>query len=144
MRERKRFIFFSRITSRVLYNALIFHYFGGMPPYGYPKQKKQHKLVRILRNRTYTIMLISTALVLAYFLFSTKGFVSRYRIGAELEEKESRVVELKRDMQNLARERDRLLEDNKAIEHVARETHGMIKPGEIVYRILPAKEQKSK
>jgi cell division protein FtsB len=136
--------FFSRITSRVLYNALIFHYFGGMPPYGYHKQKKQHKVVRVLKNRTYTILLVSTALVMAYFLFSTKGFVSRYRISDDLQDKRDRVVALKRDMQNLARERDRLRDDKKAIEHVARETHGMIKPGEIVYRIIPAKEKKSK
>jgi cell division protein FtsB len=113
-----------------------------MPPYGYPKQRKQHKLVRVLKNRTYTILFISTVLVMAYFLFSTKGFVSRYQISVDLEETQDRVIALRRDMQNLSRERDRLLNDNKAIEHVARETHGMIKPGEIVYRIIPAKERK--
>ncbi|MFA6234149.1 MAG: septum formation initiator family protein [Bacteroidota bacterium] len=100
--------------------------------------------MRILKNRTYTILLVSTALVMAYFLFSTKGFVSRLQISGDLQEKKDRVVALKRDMQNLSRERDRLRDDNKTIEHVARETHGMIKPGEIVYRILPAKEHKSK
>ena len=115
-----------------------------MPPFGYPKQRKQHKVVRILKNRTYTILLVSSALVLTYFLFSTKGFVSRVRISADLEEKKDRVVELQRDMQNLTRERDRLRDDNKAIEHVARETHGMIKPGEIVYRIVPEKARKEK
>ncbi len=115
-----------------------------MPPFGYPKQRKQHKLVRILKNRTYTILLVSAALVMTYFLFSTKGFVSRIRINADLEEKRERVVELNRDMQNLTRERDRLREDKKAIEHVARETHGMIKPGEIVYRIVPEKPRKEK
>jgi cell division protein FtsB len=115
-----------------------------MPPYGYPKQRKQHKLVRVLKNRTYTILLVSSALILGYFLFSTKGFVSRVRIGDELEMKQERVIALKRDMQNLSRERDRLRDDKKAMEHVARETHGMIKPGEIVYRILPAKEARNK
>ncbi|MFZ1731360.1 MAG: septum formation initiator family protein [Bacteroidota bacterium] len=70
--------------------------------------------------------------------------MSRYQISADLQDKQDRVIALKRDMQNLARERDRLRDDHKAIEHVARETHGMIKPGEIVYRILPAKAPKNK
>ena len=39
-------------------------------------------------------MLVSAALVMTYFLFSTKGFVSRIRINADLEEKRERVVEL--------------------------------------------------
>ncbi|MBE0643295.1 MAG: septum formation initiator family protein [Bacteroidetes bacterium] len=87
-------------------------------------------------------MLVSATLVLTYFLFSTKGFVSRVQISADLQDKKDRVIALQRDMQNLTRERDRLRDDHKAIEHVARETHGMIKPGEIVYRIVPAKENK--
>lgn len=114
-----------------------------MPPYGYPKQRKQHKLVKLLKNRTYTILIVSTVLVLGYFVFSTKGFFSRIQISRDLEQKEERVLALQRDLQNLGRERDRLRDDRKAAERVARETHGMIKPGEIVYRILPA-EQKTR
>ena len=113
-----------------------------MPPYGYPKQRKQHKVVRVLQNRTYTILLVSAILISGYFLFSTKGFVSRLRINGEVEEKQERVLTLKRDIQNLSRERDRLKNDHKAVEHVARETHGMIRPGEIVYRVLPSEDRK--
>lgn len=115
-----------------------------MPPYGYPKQRKQHKVVRVLQNRTYTILLVSAILISGYFLFSTKGFVSRLRISGDVQQKQERVIALQRDMQNLSRERDRLKLDNKAVEHVARETHGMIKPGEIVYRILPSEDRKKK
>ena len=115
-----------------------------MPAYGYPKQRKQHKLVRVLQNRTYTILLVSVALVLGYFLFSTKGFVSRMQLNGDIAEKQERVLELRRDIQNLGRERNRLRDDKKAIEHVARETHGMIKQGEIVYRILPAEKKTKK
>ncbi len=115
-----------------------------MPPYGYPKQRKQHKLVRILKNRTYTILLVSALFVAGYFLFSTKGFVNRLQIGGELEDKQDRVISLKRELQNLEHERDRLRDDYKAVEHVARETHGMLRPGEVVYRIIPAKSHKKK
>lgn len=115
-----------------------------MPAYGYPTRRKQNKLMRVLKNRTYSILLISAVLILGYFLFSTKGFVSRMQISAELREKQDRVIALHRDIQNLERERDRLRDDKKTIEHVARETHGMIKEGEIVYRIVPAKEKNEK
>lgn len=115
-----------------------------MPPFGYPKQRKQHKLVSVLQNRTYTILLVSALLISGYFLFSTKGFVSRLRIDGEVQETQERVIALQRDIQQLTRERDRLQHDSKAIEHVARETHGMVKPGEIVYRIVPAEENRKK
>lgn len=82
-------------------------------------------------------------MVVLYFLFSTKGFMSRINLESDLADKKARVLELERDIQRLSRERDLLREDRATIEHVARETHGMIREGEIVYRILPAeREQK--
>jgi cell division protein FtsB len=115
-----------------------------MPAYGYPRQRTPHRFVKLLRNRTYTIIAISAALVLGYFVFSTKGFLSRVQISRDLAEKEERVLTLQRDLRMLGHERDRLRDDRKAVERVARETHGMIKPGEIVYRILPADQQHKK
>lgn len=82
--------------------------------------------------------------MMMYFLFSTKGFISRLRIEGEISEKETRVIELQRDIQRLARQRELLREDRATIEHVARESHGMIRPGEIVYRIVPAEEVAAK
>ncbi len=83
-------------------------------------------------------------MIVLYFLFSTKGFMSRINLESDLADKKTRVLELERDIQRLSRERDMLREDKATIEHVARETHGMIKKGEIVYRILPAEKEHSK
>lgn len=81
--------------------------------------------------------------MLMYFLFSTKGFISRMNLEGDIAEQEQRVIELQRDIQRLSRKRDLLRDDRATIEHVARESHGMIKTGEIVYRIVPAvKEEK--
>ena len=113
-----------------------------MPPYASSKHRRQPKIIRVLKSRTSTILIAAVLLVLVYFVFSTKGFLSRYNIEVELHEKEVRVTELERDIQRLSRERDLLKDDKATIEHVAREAHGMIKPGEVVYRILPAEHEK--
>ena len=115
-----------------------------MPPYGSPTKRRQPKIVRLLRSRTSTILVAALLVVLMYFLFSTKGFISRLNIEDEIAEKEARVIELERDIQRLSRQRELLRDDRATIEHVARESHGMIRPGEIVYRIIPAEKKEAK
>lgn len=115
-----------------------------MPPYGSPTKRRQSKIVRLLRSRTSSILVAALLFVLMYFLFSTKGFISRLSIEDEIAEKEARVIELERDIQRLRRQRELLRDDRASIEHVARESHGMIRPGEIVYRIVPAEETATK
>jgi cell division protein FtsB len=109
-----------------------------MPPYANSPNRRQPKFIRVLRSRTSSILVAAVAFVLVYFLFSTKGFISRYNLEDDLRDKQERVTELERDIQRLSRERDLLKSDKATIEHNARETHGMLKPGELVYRILPA------
>jgi len=115
-----------------------------MPPYASPRNRRQPKIVRVLKSRTSSILVAAVLVIVLYFLFSTKGFMSRINLESDLADKKTRVLELERDIQRLSRERDMLREDKATIEHVARETHGMIKKGEIVYRILPAEKEHSK
>lgn len=115
-----------------------------MPPFTYRTNRPQSRLLRIVKNKTQLILLLAGTSVLLYFALSSKGFVSRIRVENELTEKQERVIELKRDIQTLRRERDLLRDDLATIEHAARESHGMIRPGEIVYRILPADRHKKK
>ena len=112
----------------------------GMPPFAYQRKTSQNKIVRMLRHRTISIVLLALVMVLLYFGFSAKGFYSRFVIQGDLHTQEMRVLELKRSISKLEHERDLLRDDRLKIEHVARETHGMIKKGEIVYRIRSAKE----
>jgi cell division protein FtsB len=109
-----------------------------MPPFAYQRKTSQNRFVRVLRHRTISIVFLALGLVLLYFTFSAKGFYSRFVLHSDLHDQEQRVIELKRSISNLERERDLLRDDRLKIEHVARETHGMIKKGEIVYRIRPA------
>jgi len=115
-----------------------------MPPFGYRPDRKQSRILRILKNRTYTIIFAALGLVLLYFSFSAKGFISRLHIESELNDKRARVTELERSIQTLEQQRDLVKNDMAAVEHVARETHGMLKPGEIVYRIRSARDSEKK
>jgi cell division protein FtsB len=94
--------------------------------------------MRFLQNRTRVVLSTAFLVALSYFTLSPKGFVSRITISRDIGDKEERVIELHRTIGALEHERDRLRDDQAAIEHVAREVHGMIRPGEEVYRVLPA------
>jgi cell division protein FtsB len=112
-----------------------------MPPFTHSTNRQQPRLLRLLKNKSRLLILSAVGVALLYFGFSSKGFVSRYHVEGELSERQQRVIELQREIQQLRMERDMLRDDFQTIEHVARETHGMIKPGEIVYRILPAERE---
>ncbi|MCZ7556468.1 MAG: septum formation initiator family protein [Bacteroidia bacterium] len=114
-----------------------------MPPFAHSTHRSQPRLLRMVKNKSRLLILSAVGLALLYFGFSSKGFISRIQVEADLSERKQRVSELERDIEQLRRERDMLRDDFQAIEHVARESHGMIKPGEIVYRILPGDQKPS-
>jgi cell division protein FtsB len=69
--------------------------------------------------------------------FSNKGLLRRIMLTHELAEREAHIGELKRDIAALKKQRALLESDEATIERVARETHGMIRKGEVVYRVRP-------
>ncbi len=73
--------------------------------------------------------------VLAVFTFSSRGLLKR----VELERTEQRITtELEREeaiADSLAHDIERLKNDSSAIEKVARERYGMIRPGEQIYTV---------
>jgi cell division protein FtsB len=111
-----------------------------MPSFGYRPEKQHPRVMRFLQNRTRVVLSAAFLVAMSYFMLSPKGFVSRITIARDIGDKEARVIELRRRIGLLEHERNRLRDDQAAIEHVAREVHGMIRPGEEVYRVLPAGE----
>jgi cell division protein FtsB len=112
-----------------------------MPPFTHSTNRQQARVLRLVKNKSRLLILSAVGLALLYFGLSSKGFVSRYHVESELSQRQQRVIELQREIQQLRVERDLLRDDFQTIEHVARETHGMIKTGEIVYRILPGEHE---
>jgi len=107
--------------------------------YGYREYREPPKFIRILKNRKLTILVGALLLAVLMITFSNKGLLRRIMLENELKDKQQRIQTLKNDIRLLETDRDKLHRDNLTIEHVAREKHGMVKPGEIVYRIVPAK-----
>ncbi len=110
-----------------------------MNAFAYKPKRPQNRIFRLIENRKKSILFGIIFLALILTTFSRKGFISRFFLDAEVQELRENVEALKREQTILKNERERILHDPLTQEHIAREEHGMIRPGETVYRILPAK-----
>lgn len=106
-----------------------------MASFGYYKHKEQHKLIKLLHNKKLTMLLVIFAAACVLVTFSNKGIIQRIKSENEKKTLTDRVHALELENQRLRCEEKNLTSDLSTIEHVAREKHGMVKPGEIVYRI---------
>ena len=86
-----------------------------------------------LRRRVFAAMIV-IAVLAGMFLFSNKGLVRRMQLSAEKQRLEQHLQELQRQQDSLRTLRDQMQNDSFAIEKVAREQYGLIRPGETVYR----------
>ena len=62
-----------------------------------------------------------------------------FMLRVERDQTEDRIAELKRENLELLAQRQRLADDDYALERLAREK-GMVRPGDMVYRIVPVPE----
>lgn len=109
-----------------------------MPSYGYRETQQTPKIFRLLKSKKLALLLGVVGVAVLLITFSNKGLLRRILLEQDLSARKERIEQLQADIKTLRETRDRLLTDKSAIEHVARETHGMIKPGEIVYHVKPA------
>ena len=110
-----------------------------MQSYGYRDQRQLPKPLAFLENRKIAIIIGVVFVTILMITFSNKGLLRRIMLTQELHERETHVEQLKQDISELRRQRDLIESDEGTIERVARETHGMIRKGEVVYRVRPAR-----
>lgn len=108
-----------------------------MQSYGYREQRRLPKPLAILKNRKIAIMVGVVFVAVLMITLSNKGILRRLMLAQELSERTEHIQELKRDIADLKSQRDLLASDEATIERVARESHGMIRKGEVVYRVRP-------
>lgn len=87
------------------------------------------------------IVLSCAGLALLGFIFMP-GYLRIKRLVRQNRELEERIEEIKKDNKRLAQEQEKLRSDPLYLEKVAREKLGVAKEGEIVYKVLPAPEDK--
>lgn len=112
-----------------------------MPSFGYRENSDPPAFVKLLRNRKLSILIGLAVVTVLLVMFSNKGLLRRVMLEGEFREKETRIAELRKDIEILEQRRALLAHDRKTIERVARETYGMIRPGELVYRVRPVEPQ---
>lgn len=86
------------------------------------------------RKRVVVISILTSALLL-FVLFSSHGILSRVRIASETTDLHKIVTDAKKEEDSLRKEILNLQTDTIAIERLARERYGYIRPGEKVFVI---------
>ncbi|MFO7914504.1 MAG: septum formation initiator family protein [Candidatus Krumholzibacteriales bacterium] len=100
---------------------------------------------RIDVSRKFARLLIGGVLILIFMIFTAgdTGFINMWKAHGKLENIESRIEILKNSNNQLQEKITSLKNDPFAIEKVAREEYGYIRPGDRVLRlnVLPRKER---
>jgi cell division protein FtsB len=97
----------------------------------------------VWRRRGLHLLLVFVTLVLVIdALVGEKGLLESMRARRQFEQIERSVEDLKRDNARLREQMRRLNEDPEAIESLAREELGLVRPGEIVFILKDVKEDK--
>jgi|WetSurMetagenome_2_1015567.scaffolds.fasta_scaffold13084_6 cell division protein FtsB len=94
---------------------------------------------RLLRNKRLLLLIAIATPLVGYLLFGSRGIIQRVRLEHQKVEMEQRLREAEAEADRLKQESKALDNDRAAIERVAREKHGMVRPGETVYRTSPTR-----
>ncbi|MDD4686917.1 MAG: septum formation initiator family protein [Candidatus Cloacimonetes bacterium] len=89
---------------------------------------------------SYAFTLAIVLLLLWIGILGRNSFWNTYQLRRKVESLESEAEHLKAVNDSLATENARLKTDPEAAEKAAREQYGLTKPGEKVFRFVPAKE----
>jgi cell division protein FtsB len=90
---------------------------------------------KIWANKKLTAFLVVSIAAILFALFSTRGVLQRVRLEREKSEWKRKIEDARAEQDRLKKLSRDLDTSQRAIEKVAREEYGMIKPGEKVYRV---------
>ena len=75
-------------------------------------------------------------------IFGPHGFIATYRLKLQVQQAQQKTQELNRENQEFAGQVQQLKSDPSAIERVAREKMGLVKPGQLVFKLAPQSSSK--
>ena len=105
--------------------------------------KKRLNLKRFLSklwsNKRLSAVVGVAFIALLYALFNPTGIVQRIRLEREKSDMTRKIQVAEQEQKQLEEQSKALDGDKQAIEKVAREKYGMVRPGEKVYRVSPQK-----
>ena len=104
-----------------------------------PKATAGLWLKKQMKKRNLFLSVIIVVPVVSFMTFSNKGLLKRLSLESEKKAVLEK-IELARDEQRKLQEQSKALDsDPKALEKIAREKYGMVKPGETVYKVKKEK-----
>jgi cell division protein FtsB len=95
----------------------------------------KEKLSALAKNKRFVVRFIAAAIVAGVVLFGDHGVIQRIQLSQRKSDLQAKIVEAELESKRLQAVSRALDGDAKAIEKVAREKHGMIREGEIVYKV---------
>ncbi|MBI4115494.1 MAG: septum formation initiator family protein [Candidatus Omnitrophica bacterium] len=91
-------------------------------------------------RRRFKILWVGVALLILFAFLYLPG-LSRYQeLRLEEERLGRELAQLDKQIQNLQEEKELLEKDQDYLEKVIREELGLVKPGEMIYKLVPEKE----
>lgn len=92
-------------------------------------------------KRLEPILYAAAALILAALaldgIFGPHGFIATYRLRLQVQQVQRKTEHLNRENQEFAKQAQQLKSDPSAIERVARQQMGLVKPGQLVFKLPP-------
>ncbi len=89
------------------------------------------------KNFVRGVLFLIVAALLIIFIFGDHGLFQLYKLKKERTEIQGHISQLRKDREMLLSEKNRLENDLKYIEKLARERYRMAKPGEKVFKVVP-------
>ena len=117
-------------------------YYGSMKRPASKASAKKH-IANVQKSFLRGVILLFVAALLIIFVFGDHGLFQLYKLKKERAEIQLYISQLRKNRETLSNEKNRLENDFKYIEKLAREKYRMAKPGEKVFKVLP-KEKGSK
>ncbi len=74
-------------------------------------------------------------------VFGTHGLISAYRMRLQLRERQQRIGQLEQQNREYTQQVQELKTDPAAVERVAHQHMGLVKPGQLVFQLPPASKQ---
>lgn len=119
----------------------------------YHKNKKRFRKYKVLKSRVLTnqigkerirnfIIAIIIGILVIVFVTGRKGLIRLMQLKIEESKLKSDIGKLNKNNVRLSEEIEKLQNDPKTIEKIAREELGLVKKGETIYKFVPKKEEK--
>ena len=111
-----------------------------------PTKKRTTKSFAVDAQKNFVrgvlLLIISTLLII--FIFGDHGLFQLYKLKQERTKIQNYISQLRKDRESLLSEKNRLENDLKYIEKLAREKYRMAKPGEKVFKVITKEKEKEK